>query len=579
MMTFMAEVPKEGNLSAAREALIQVAEGIPQEPVTQEQLNRVRARDLEDFEKMMTDSRYVGMMLSEVAAEGDWRLLFWWRDEIKKVTLQDIQRVAGQYLIPSNLTVGLFIPDAKPIRAAIPETPDYAAMLKNYQGGKAMSAGEQFDATPANIEARTTRATIGPIKVAYLAKKTRGNLVTATLTIHFGNEEALMNRSEAADLAAALLMRGTTQHDMQQLRDALTAIKTQMSVSGGPTEANVMIQTDREHLAAALRLAAEVLEQPTFPEKEFEEVKRSTLADMEEGGSDPQAIATLALRRALSPPYPPGHVNYVPTLDEAIGRLKNTTLADVKKFYKDFYGVGAAEMTFVGEFDPKEVTPLLTELFVNCNWKSPTTYQRIPSLYKAITGGTESFNTPDKQNAVFLAATNLALRDDDASYPALVLGNYMLGGGFLNSRLATRIRQREGLSYGVSSRLMASSLDKAGSFSAFAICAPQNLSKVATAFQEELKRVLTDGFTAKELAEAKSGYLQSRTVALSNDGSLAGALARRLFEGRDFHWDEKYEAAVRALTVEQVNQTMRQFLDPNKLIVMSAGDLSKEVKP
>ncbi len=576
MMFFFASVPKDGNLQPAREELIKVAQGVAQEPITQEELDRVRARSLDRFEKMTTDATNVGMSLSGTAALGDWRLLFWQRDQLKKVTLQDVQRVATQYLVPSNLTVGMFIPDDKPVRAAVPPLPTYSSLLRGYTGEKAQAAGEQFDATPANIEARTTRITIGPIKVAYLPKKTRGALVTATMAIHFGDEQSLMNRSQAGGFAGSLLMRGTTKHDMQQLRDALTAIKSQMNVGGGATGASVSIQSDREHLAAALRLAAEVLQTPAFPEKEFDEIKRGMLEGLENGRSDPGAIANRALQRALSPDYPKGHVHYVATLDEMIERAKATTLDDAKKFYRDFYGISAAEMAVVGDFDPNEITPLVKELFGN--WKSPATYKRIPSLYKPVTGKTDSFNTPDKENAVFLAATNLELRDDDPAYPALVLGNYMLGGGFLNSRLATRIRQKEGLSYGVGSRVSADSLDKVGSFRAQAICAPQNQPKVAKAFQEELARMLADGFTAEEVAGAKSGYLQTQAVGRTNDGRLAGALAGHLFDGRDFRWDEKYEAAVRALTPDQVNKAMQQFIDPKKLLVFSAGDFAKAAK-
>ena len=91
------------------------------------------------------------------------------------------------------------------------------------------------------------------------------------------------------------------------------------------------------------------------------------------------------------------------------------------------------------------------------------------------------------------------MRDDDPDYPALVLGNYMLGGGFLNSRLAVRIRQKEGLSYGIGSQFAASPLDKSGSFVAFAIYAPQNVAKLEKAFREEIDRVLKDGFTAQEV--------------------------------------------------------------------------------
>jgi zinc protease len=572
LLEFVAVVPKDGNLQAAREELLKAAGGIPQEPITEAELTRVRNQMLDGFEKMMTDASAVAGALSEGAAVGDWRLLFWERDQAKKVTIEDLQRVAAQYLVPSNLTVGMFIPEEKPVRAFIPAVPDYAAVLRGYTAGKAVSAGEQFEPTPANIEARTSRTSVGPIKLAFLTKKTRGNLVNIMLQFHFGDEKSLRNRTVAAQFAGNLLMRGTAKHDMTQLNDALTENKTQMSVGGGPTGVQVSILTDRGHVPAALRLAAEVLKEPSFPDKEFDEFKQKSLASLEGSRNEPQAIASLALRRALSP-YPQGHIRYVPTLDESITRVKATTLEDVRKFYRDFYGIGAAEASFVGDFDPDEARRLLTELFAK--WRSPALYERVPSLYKRVAADTKSFNTPDKENAVFLAGTNLELRDDDPNYPALVIGNYILGGGFLNSRLTTRIRQKEGLSYGVNSRLVGGALDKAGSFSATVICAPQNEGKVATAFQEEVARALSEGFTAEEVSAAKSGYLQSRRVDLSDDGMLASGLAEQLFVGRDFHWEEKYQSHVLSLTPEQVSGAMRKFIDPQTLVVVSAGDFSK----
>lgn len=571
-MQFFAMVPKDGNLQAAREELLKVAQGIPSDPITQAELDRARARYLDFFEKAMTDAPTLGGNLSEAVAVGDWRLLFWERDQTKKVSLQDLQRVATQYLIPSNLTIGTFIPEEKPVRAAIPTVPDYATVLKGYTGDKAASAGEQFEFTPANIEARTTRTSVGAIKLAFLPKKTRGNLVNVVFQIHFGNEKSLRDKVFAAQFAGSLLMRGTAKHDMTQLRDALTESKTQMSVRGGATGVNVSILTDREHLPVALRLAAEVLQQPIFPEKEFDEIKRQTLLGIESSRTEPNTIAGLALRRALSP-YPPGHVLYVATIDESLEQVKATTLDNVKKFYRGFYGIGSAEAAFVGDFDQSDVTKLMKELFGN--WKSPTAYERVPRIYKPVAGKKESFETPDKENAVFVAGTNLELRDDDPSYPALVLGNYMLGGGFLNSRLATRIRQKEGLSYGVQSGIQADSLDKAGSFRVSAITAPQNEPKVAKAVEEELSRALAEGFTEEELTAAKSGYLQSRQVDRSDDGSIAGTLADYLFVGRDFHWDERYENKIRSLDPREITQAMRQFIDPSKLVFVSAGDFAR----
>ena len=119
---------------------------------------------------------------------------------------------------------------------------------------------------------------------------------------------------------------------------------------------------------------------------------------------------------------------------------------------------------------------------------------------------TIKIEAPDKANAMFFAGQNLALRDDDPDYPALLLGNFMLGGGFLNSRLVVRVRQKEGLSYGVGSQLESGIQDVSGRFTVYAIHAPQNTAKLETVVREELERARKDGFTADEIAAAKSGW-------------------------------------------------------------------------
>ena len=97
------------------------------------------------------------------------------------MTPEDVQRVAAAYLKTSNRTLGMFIPTAKPERAEIPATPDIAAALKDYKGDAVIAAGEAFDPSPTNIEARTTRSAVGTIKTAFLPKKTRGNTVVARI--------------------------------------------------------------------------------------------------------------------------------------------------------------------------------------------------------------------------------------------------------------------------------------------------------------------------------------------------------------------------------------------------------------
>jgi len=167
------------------------------------------------------------------------------------------------------------------------------------------------------------------------------------------------------------------------------------------------------------------------------------------------------------------------------------------------------------------------------------------------------------------------MKDDNPDYPAIALGHYMLGGGVLNSRLAMRIRQKEGLSYGVGSNVFVSAIDQYGRFTATAIYAPQNVEKLEAAFKEEIARMLKDGFTAEEVATAKSGYLQAREVSRAQDNELLGRFNNYLFIRRTFAWDADFEAKIKALTPEQINAAMRRHVDPAKISIFKAGDFAK----
>jgi len=152
------------------------------------------------------------------------------------------------------------------------------------------------------------------------------------------------------------------------------------------------------------------------------------------------------------------------------------------------------------------------------------------------------------------------------------VGNEILGGGGLNSRLATRIRQKDGLSYGVGSQLHADALDPVGSFSVFAISAPQNAAKVESDAKEEIAKALAEGFTAEEITTAKSGILSAMTLNRSTDGALARELAEHLYVNRDFSWDANFEQAIGSATPEAIHQAMQHFIVADQFVTVKAGD-------
>jgi zinc protease len=190
----------------------------------------------------------------------------------------------------------------------------------------------------------------------------------------------------------------------------------------------------------------------------------------------------------------------------------------------------------------------------------------------------KTIDTPDKENGFYAARMNLDLNVEDPDYPALMLANYIFGEGGLKTRLMERIRQKEGLSYGGGSQLLAGDLDRAGAFAVSAIAAPQNLRRVDKAVRDELARALKDGFTATELAGAKSGLMQQRIQNRSDDSVLASGWTSYLYRGKTYEWSREFEAKLMAVTVPQMNAAFRKAIDPAKLSVVMAGDQQKTGK-
>ncbi|HEX8822864.1 MAG TPA: pitrilysin family protein [Archangium sp.] len=571
VLAFSAEVREGQSLDAARDTLVKTVEEAARTPFTPDEVDRARTALLKHVELMLNDSEAAAIQLSEWAAIGDWRLFFLHRDRIEAVTAADVSRVAEQYLKPSNRTLGQFLPTSKPDRAEMPGRVDVAAMLEGYKGRGAVAVGEAFDPSPANIESRVKRSQAAGLKLALLPKKTRGEMVSLTLNLRWGTEKAVWGRSDAADYAGMMLLRGTKKHSRQELKDAFDKLKARVSVDGGATGANVWVEAPRQNLPEVMKLVAEVLREPSFDPKEFALLQEERLASLESQRSEPNTQGRIAYARAISP-YPQGHPYYADTLDESLAGVKRTTLEQVQAFYREFYGASQGELAAVGDFDADALQKQVAELFGG--WKSPAPYARIPAQpYKP---GTQALvlETPDKANALFLAGQGLAVRDDDPDYPALVLGNFVLGGGFLNSRLATRVRQRDGLSYTVSSSLSAGAMDPVGSFSTFAIYAPQNAGKLESAVREEVERVLSKGFTADELEKARSGLLEYRRTGRSDDGGLARTLAAYLYYGRTLEFDAAFEKRMSALKPDDVRAALARHLDWKKVTVVKAGDFA-----
>lgn len=575
LIMFSAEVSSAKSIESARQQLLTTVENVAKKPITDEELTRAKTQFIKDRELRATDTQRIAIELSEWAAQGDWRLYFLFRDYIESMTAEECTEAAKTYLTRNNRTVGLFIPAEESERVEIPAKPDLSQLLADYKGRGEIQQGEEFNPAPLAVEERTLRGELSTgIKTAFLPKKTRGGTVNININLRYGNEDSLYAYQNASEFFPPLLMRGTKDLDYQQLQDKLDELRASVRTSGTNGLLSVSIETKREYLPKVLPLVKEIIRNPRFDAQELEVMKRQAITGTEAQITEPNVLASVALRRALSP-FPKSNIRYVPSLDERVERYKSVEVEQIAELHRTHLNGNNGEITAVGDFDPEELATAAEDMFAG--WNSDIKYSRIPTdAQTSVPGRIEEILTPDKANAIYYGGLQIRMRDDNPDYAALQVGNYILGAGALSSRLGNRVRQKEGLSYGVGSGVNSHPVDERTGLTLFAITNPQNKDRLVEVIREEIDKLLEEGVTEKELAAAKDGILQSNQLERTQDGALASILAGTIFAKRDMKYYADFEKAIADMTIEDVNAALRKYINPEQLVIFVAGDFEKE---
>ena len=572
LLMTLCEIPPDNSIEQVRSKLIGLLEDSwADNPITEAEVERAKQQILKARELESSDTDQIAVALSDWTAQGDWRLYFLYRDAVEKLTVEDVQAVADRYLVRNNRTVGLFIPAEESERIDIPQPPDLASQLADYKGREAAEAGESFNPDPMAIDERITRGELLPgIEYAVLPKRTRGDAVSMMLTLRFGTPETLKPRLGAAELLGLLMARGTASMDYQQLQDEWTRLRADVSVATFPGLLQIRVKTKEDFLPEVIDLLGEVLRQPRLEDDELEVIRRQIVTGLQQNQTEPNALAPRDVRRRLSP-YGKDDVRYVMTIDEEIAMYESVTADELRELHRQYLGAQAGEVSLVGNFEP---VPVLDQVKVVLEgWQTDEPYVRIdrPANPDAA-GGINEINTPDKSNALLYSGQQYSLSDLSPEYASLVLGNYILGGGALSSRLGDRVRQQEGLSYGVRSGVSARPKDNRVDMTLYAITNPDNKDKLIRVIREEVDRLIADGVTTEELEKAKQGYLQAARIGRTDDAALASQMISNLFNDRTMAEIQQHEQQIRDASIESVNAAIAKYIDPDALVMAVAGD-------
>ena len=569
MLLFSATLASEDKRQIVWDTLRKVVEG--ELPLSQEALDRTKQDVKNGMQRLAEDPEALAMELTEAVAQGDWRLPFAQADWAQAMTLDEIRAAGRRWLVRDNRTLAWYLPTAQPVRAPNPSRPDIAALLKDHQWQQAEAFTADVALTPASITERTQIGQLpNGIRYAILPRKVKGDRVSLSLNLQWGNLQNLSGRWREADLLDTLMLSGTKQLPRQAFEDRLRALDARLSIDANASGAKVSLSVPARNLSEALTLATSALREPVFPKDVFQERRDQVLTGIEAQRHQPEALAAeaMAVRGHAYPTDDPRHYR---TMDEVITDVKAQNPERLTKFWQDFAGASHGQFSVVGNVDPEALKAELQKLLGD--WKSPQAYARIHMDYHGLPAATEMVDVPDKANAVLLQARNIPISEEHPDYPALSMAVRLLGGS-ADARLFHRLREKESISYGAYASLSASRDVDNAMIDIRAILAPANIDRLQKALQEEIERVHTDGFSQAELDEARNALMDQRRQYLASEANVTSLLSSNLFWNTDMGRWTRRDEQIRALTLEQVNAAFRKWIDPKKALTVGAGSFS-----
>lgn len=570
------DVPSAKSMEEVESELKNTLDGIRTNPITQEEMDRAKANLLKQMDQIFRNSAFLGTYMSEFIGAGDWRLAFINRDRIEGMTLEKVNAAATKYLIPTNRTIGRFIPTKQPERVTIEHTKNLDELVANYKGREDMGMGEAFDVSYDAITERLDKGQLSNgIDYGIINKNNRGKTVLISFSMRNGNEESLYNKGVIPSFTARMLDKGTQSKTRQEIADELSKLQSSVSFRASNGNIYAYVNSTEDQLMASLALMADMLKNPSFDAMELEKLKTEHLAMLESNKTEPQFLASKRISQ-INNPHPKGHPLYAMTLAEEESAIKALTIEDLKAFHKSYYGLGKSILIGIGNLETPQIKSFMEGEFANYQSEQP--YEKLKNPYFDSRPINEEILTPDKQNAMTLGNLNVKISQESEDYAALSIASTILGGGFLNSRIAERLRQKDGVSYGAGAGFQAD-FDKKDENSAlylYAIYAPANYDKVQLGFKEELDRFIKEGITEDELKDAVNGWVQEESVSRAKDGELANLINNNIFYDHTMDFQKNLEEKVKSLTVEEVNKVIQTYIKPfEEWTVVNAGDYKK----
>lgn len=558
--------------------------------VTQEDVNRIVAKLSAQTILSRDGSGSIASQLNEAIAGGDWRDYINGNKRLSKVTAADVKRVANTYLIEDQSTTGYFIPKSSggnqtPTKKASNFTSNDSKYFyrnpkdehNHIEAHDVTSTNlSQIESAYENIEISSkgekfARKTVSGIDIIS-AKTGAKDFLTVSASFPIASYLNTKENEVVPSLAVQMLSKGTTKNNKFQFSEKLEKLGVGLSINAGSHKVSISFKCLKKDLNSVINLLAEELRYPLFDEKEFNLLKQQNVGAMKRGLTDPGSQGSIALTQAI---YPKGHPNYSTDIQTSIDNVNRATLNELKTFHKNYFGPTGMHLVAVGDVDTKSLYAAIKKAFKG--WKGGKIEKNQYTSSIKNDGTTKVISIPQKPSAEMYIGQYTGIKRSHKDYIHFYMGTSILGGGF-SGRLMQTVRDNDGLTYNISARHKGHTY-AGGYWEVNASFNPMLFQKGLDATMVQIKKWANDGITEKELVAKKSNLTGSFKVGLSTTSGLAGTILNFVERGLEPSYIDQYAKDIEAVTLEQVNTSIKKYIDLDKLIVIKSGSLDENGEP
>ena len=554
LMAF-AKAGQDADAQTLSNELIRHIQDMANKGVTQEQLERARLSEMNQIERAFNSHESIARIASQYEVAGDWRLMFWVRDVVKSLQLEEANAALKKWVVATNRS-DVLLRHAEVSSPLIISPPALAST--RVEGKSWPSIFSDADPAPKSLVelSKSTRSFVldgDKARVSLIRRKTQGDKVWLVLENDYGTAETLSHRKNACTAASYLMGfggGGLTRDVLSRRMEELKAIWN-LRLSG------MSMEVPRKNLDKVFEILFSVWAEPLLPLNEFESYKSGLLASYESQLKSPVALADNATRLRFDN-FPKGHWSKPKTYEEQIADAKSLSYEDVQRCVKDFAKISHARVGVVGNLHEQDIRALWVKAALT---NSEMKYQRIadPTAPTKVDTALIRVDKPDTPNARVLGVAVVALSRQSKDFPALQLAVEVMGGN-ASSLIWKELREKDGLAYSTGMQVSGSMMDDRTTIQLYATSASAQADKAMEKLKMVLQRVLDEGLSDADIARAKKTWVERRKAFLGRESNFASTLADALLDGYDFLARAKFDESIEQVTAKQATDVLRKYL-------------------